>query len=91
MITGTPIFGFGSNDALSSLQVGTYIASEQDLQNMTLTVPKTDITAADVQAVSDDNASITILPIKDDVIRIFTESEDHNANRVYTIHFDENK
>lgn len=91
LITGTPIFGFGSNDALSSLQVGTYIASEQDLQNMTLTVPKTDITAADVQAVSDDNASITILPIKDDVIRIFTESEDHNANRVYTIHFDENK
>lgn len=40
---------------------------------------------ADVTATSKDNASVTILPAHNDVIRIITESEDHNLRKVFEV------
>lgn len=40
---------------------------------------------ADVEAKGADNASVTVLPAVDDVIRIIIESEDHNTRNMYEI------
>lgn len=86
LITGIPVFNMASSDQLSFLQVGKHVVSEEELESRMITVPETDVTIQDVKAIGKDNVGVTILPVKDNVILILTESEDHSTNGLYTIH-----
>ncbi len=91
LITGTPRFEFGASEKLESLQVGSQTADAHALESRKFTVSQSGVTEKDVRAVGKDNASVTILPAQDQAIRIFTESEDHTKQGVYTIMLGENK
>ena len=91
MITGTPSFGLGTSEKLASLQVGEQKADESALESGKFTVSQSGVTEKDVKAVGKDNASVTILPVQNQTIRILTESEDHTKQGVYTITLGESK
>lgn len=91
LITGTPRFGMGASEKLASLQVGNQTADKSALESGKFTVSQAGVTEKDVKAVGKDNASVTILPVQDQVIRILTESEDHTKQGVYTITLGESK
>lgn len=86
LMNSTPDFPVGSEAALSSLQVGGYIAGDTDLTANIFTVPDKELSADDVTVEGKDNASATILPKDaDNVIRILLESEDHAERSVYQV------
>ena len=85
LYVGIPSFSVGSTDKLESLKVREREASQGVLDNYAFNVPEYDVTEEDVTAVGKDNASVTILPLDSNVIRVLTESEDHSKNGVYTI------
>lgn len=83
--TGIPSFAIGSEAALSSLNVKGRIADQDALSANVFGTPDTDVTLQDVTAVGVDNASITMLPVQDQVIRLVLESEDHSAQSTFQI------
>lgn len=67
---------------LGSLSVNGFELSEEDLAAGSYVTPAS---YADVEARGADNASVTVLPAVDDVVRIIIESEDHNTRNLYEI------
>ena len=79
----TTDFAVNSSAALSEIKVNGTAADAASLAAHEY--PTQALYANEVTAKSADNASFTILPVQDNVIRILTESEDHAASGEYRI------
>lgn len=72
----------GKAAALESLSVNGTEVNETVLATGVYSTPAR---RARVEAVGKDNASVTVLPVQDDVVRILLESEDHENTGVFLI------
>lgn len=72
----------GSTASLASMTIN---GEEVDAASLSKGVVKTEAWIAEVEAVGADNASVTILPVYEDVIRIIVESEDHSVTNTVTV------
>lgn len=82
MKSASTSFETSSNADLSELLINGTPVSAVALSSGNIT---TSAIKVSVEARSDSNASITILPMNERIIRILTESEDGSASRTYTI------
>ena len=83
LIVGTPTFTINKSAELSKIvldgiEVDKASMKAHDYPTQALAVYETEIT-------SNENASYTILPVHENVIRILTQSEDKSSKAVYTI------
>lgn len=70
-----------SDAALASLKIN---GSEVNVENASMA--KTPAWIAEIEAVGKNNASVTVLPVYEDVIRLLIESEDHSRTTVFPIY-----
>lgn len=80
--TATSKFVTNTSAALSSLTVNGTKVSDSVLAAGSYNTPAI---IADVKAEGEGNASVTVLPAHDNVIRVITESEDHVTRKTFTI------
>ena len=80
--TATSKFVTNTSAALSSLTVNGTKVSDSVLAAGSYNTPAI---IADVEAEGEGNASVTVLPAHDNVIRVITESEDHVTRKTFTI------
>ena len=80
--TATSKFVTNTSAALSSLTVNGTKVSDSVLAAGSYNTPAI---IADVKAEGEGNASVTVLPAHDNVIRVITESEDHVTRKIFTI------
>ena len=80
--TATSKFVTNTSAALSSLTVNGTKVSDSVLAAGSYNTPAI---IADVEAEGEGNASVTVLPAHDNVIRVITESEDHATRKTFTI------
>ena len=80
--TATSKFVTNTSAALSSLTVNGTKVSDSVLDAGSYNTPAI---IADVKAEGEGNASVTVLPAHDNVIRVITESEDHVTRKTFTI------
>ena len=80
--TATSKFVTNTSAALSSLTVNGTKVSDSVLAAGSYNTPAI---IADVKAEGEGNASVTVLPAHDNVIRVITESEDHVTRQTFTI------
>ena len=80
--TATSKFVTNTSAALSSLTVNGTKVSDSVLAAGSYNTPAI---IADVKAEGEGNASVTVLPAHDNVIRVITESEDHATRKTFTI------
>ena len=80
--TATSKFVTNTSAALSSLTVNGMKVSDSVLAAGSYNTPAI---IADVKAEGEGNASVTVLPAHDNVIRVITESEDHVTRKTFTI------
>ena len=80
--TATSKFVTNTSAALSSLTVNGTKVSDSVLAAGSYNTPAI---IADVEAEGEGNASVTVLPAHDKVIRVITESEDHVTRKTFTI------
>ena len=80
--TATSKFVTNTSAALSSLTVNGTKVSGSVLAAGSYNTPAI---IADVKAEGEGNASVTVLPAHDNVIRVITESEDHVTRKTFTI------
>ncbi|KAB7789988.1 discoidin domain-containing protein [Bifidobacterium leontopitheci] len=78
----TTTFTTNTAAGLASLKVNGTAVSESALASGSYNTPAL---VADVEATGKDNASVTVLPAHDNVIRVITESEDHATRETFTI------
>lgn len=78
----TTTFTTNTAAGLASLKVNGTAVSESALASGSYNTPAI---VADVEAVGKDNASVTVLPAHNDVIRVITESEDHATRETFAI------
>lgn len=72
----------GSLSGLFSLKVNGVTVVSDDLN---AGVYRTPAPKASIEAVGKDNASVTVLPAQDGIIRILTESEDHTSTSIFEV------
>lgn len=72
----------GSEAGLESLKVNGVPVSASDLASGSTSTPAP---KASIEAVGKDNASVTVLPAVDGIIRILTESEDHSQSSEFIV------
>mgnify|MGYP001773871006 FL=1 len=82
--TATGSFTTNSTAELASLNVDGTEVSESALAAGEFHTPATRV--EDVKAVAADNASVTVLPANDNMVKIILESEDHSKQSVFTIY-----
>ena len=80
--TATSKFVTNTSAALSSLTVNGTKVSDSVLAAGSYNTPAI---IADIKAEGEGNASVTVLPAHDNVIRVITESEDHVTRKTFTI------
>ena len=72
---------------LAEVKIAGKAIPEAALSLSSYSTPETD--ASKVEAKTADNAALTVLPVKDKVIRMIMESEDHNVRNRFEIRLDE--
>lgn len=78
-------FVTNTDASITSLNVNGTDLSAQEVAALSYDTPAV---IAEVKAASDHNASITVLPAYENVVRIISESEDHNSRKVFEINLD---
>lgn len=72
---------------LAEVKIAGKAIPEAALSLSSYSTPETD--ASKVEAKTADNAALTVLPVKDNVIRMIMESEDHNVRNRFEVRLDE--
>ncbi|MBS6519825.1 MAG: discoidin domain-containing protein [Clostridiales bacterium] len=72
---------------LAEVKIAGKAIPEAALSLSSYSTPETD--ASKVEAKTADNAALTVLPVKDKVIRMIMESEDHNVRNRFEVRLDE--
>ena len=72
---------------LAEVKIAGKAIPEAALSLSSYSTPETD--ASKVEAKTADNAALTVLPVKDNVIRMIMESEDHNTRNRFEVRLDE--
>ncbi|MCI6552190.1 MAG: Ig-like domain-containing protein [Lachnospiraceae bacterium] len=85
LYVGVAEFGIGNSASLEELVVKGRIVEESALAAGRYGIQDTALTAEDIQATGEDNASCTILPARDNRVLILTESEDHSRRGRFEI------
>ncbi|MCU9533046.1 discoidin domain-containing protein [Streptococcus sp. CSL10205-OR2] len=82
LMTAIETFTQNSDANINSLRIGNYtVPTNQISQNMSIKAELGDIVASN----TDKNVAVTILPIKNNQFRLFTESEDKTRRMVYDL------